>query len=306
MADRGDYRSFYCAFWDNVDTHALSDRGYRVLTTLKGTLNAAGIGIVYVAQLAERCGKTTAEILTGYTELETAKPDADSGWIIRERNIVWVVNGLRYEPSLTPNNKLHRAFVRDRCLAPLGDVPIVAAFRRHYPEWFTDASPEPKRTLSDASPKGIAQLSKQSPIQATPNQPNPSLSNPVQSKPATTSPVADAPALLVAAANRGISEAFGEQPNPIRWDAGTTLQAIEVILSAGVPVEFARDAIYTHARETRDQIPRTLKFFTAYVIDRWRADQAKQAAAGSDAKALPSVNGSGGASVSFVGATKHG
>src|SRR3954463_10217552 len=99
MADRGDYRSFFCSFWDNADTHALSDGGYRVLTTLKGTLNAAGIGIVYVAQLAERCGKATDEILATYEELERRKPGDEYGWIVRERNIVWIVNGLRYEPS---------------------------------------------------------------------------------------------------------------------------------------------------------------------------------------------------------------
>lgn len=39
MSDRGDYRSFYTAFWDDPDVHGLSDRAYRVLTTLKGTLS---------------------------------------------------------------------------------------------------------------------------------------------------------------------------------------------------------------------------------------------------------------------------
>jgi hypothetical protein len=339
MADRGDYRSFYCAFWDNADTHALSDRGYRVLTTLKGTLNAAGIGIVYVAQLAERCGKSTEEIIATYEELERQKPDDEVGWIVRDRNIVWIVNGLRYEPSLTSNNAKHRAFVRDRCLAPLGDVPIVAAFRRHYPEWFPGAvqeppqrpgavqesgavrtnnvegqgaAPNPHDRPSDAAPMAHRTLSKQSPSS---NQPSPSLSNPTQSSPArsqpsasegASKPIASPSALLAAAANRAITERWREQPNPIRHDAVPSMHLADDLTAAGIPIEFACDAVYTHIKDSTSlsQPPKSLKYSHGYVFDQWRARAEHAAAASSGAKRLVGANGSGG-DLSFTEATER-
>lgn len=135
MADRGEYRSFYISFWDDPDEHALSDRAYRVLTTLKGTLPASGIGVVYTAQLAERCRATPKQIEAALVELETPKPGQQLGWIVRERNIVWIVNALRYEPNLYVTNEKHRTFVAKQLL-PLGDrLAIVNQFRRYYIDW---------------------------------------------------------------------------------------------------------------------------------------------------------------------------
>jgi hypothetical protein len=98
--------------------------------------------------------------------------------------------------------------------------------------------------------------------------------------------------VLVAAANRGITERYGEQPVPIRHDAAASVLAAEAIATAGVPVDFARDAIYTCVVESSlDHPPRTLKYFVGHVIDRYRARQTHDTAARSDARRLPGTNG---------------
>src|SRR4051812_19762819 len=96
--DRGDYSALYRSFWDDEDVHRMSDAAYRVLTTLKGTLPPSGIGVVYASQLAERCGKSSADVEAALVELETPKPGARLGWIVRDRKgsskcVAWIVNG---------------------------------------------------------------------------------------------------------------------------------------------------------------------------------------------------------------------
>jgi hypothetical protein len=129
--------------------------------------------------------------------------------------------------------------------------------------------------------------------------------------PAAAIATTDAPVVLVAAANRGIRERFGEQPSPIRHSAGSTHEAVEAIQGAGVPIAFARDAVFTCAREcSLDRAPRSLKYFVGFVIDRWHASQEYATASRSDAKALVSTNGANGVhadngSGSFVDAVKR-
>lgn len=97
----------------------------------------------------------------------------------------------------------------------------------------------------------------------------------------------DAPVVLVAAANRGIRERFGEQLSPIRHDAGSTHEAAADIAKSGIPIAFARDAIYTAAKECAlDRAPRSLKYFVGSVKDRWRASQEYARANSSDARTL--------------------
>lgn len=84
--------------------------------------------------------------------------------------------------------------------------------------------------------------------------------------------------VLAGAANRGITERWGEQLHPIRHSAGSTLKAAERIAQAGVPGDFARDAIYSYAL-TCDlaEPPQFLGYFTQHVIDRWRAEEERRA-----------------------------
>lgn len=151
MNDRGEYFALYASFFDDPDVHALEHLAFRVLVTLKGALGAAGIGVVYDGVLAERCHCSIPELHAAYVELEARKESGGEGWIRRERNVVWLVNGLRYSPTLRASDRKHRTFVQ-RLLAPLGTRSIVAEFRARYADWF-----EPARSLFDAEPEGSSE-----------------------------------------------------------------------------------------------------------------------------------------------------
>lgn len=141
-SDRGNYRALYASFWDDADQQALSHLAYRVLTTLKGTLPATGIGVVFDDMLAERCACTVPEIQAAYAELERAKGDSGIGWIVRERNVIWLVNGLRYEPNLRPSDVKHQQHVVE-WLTQFGgaksSLDVVRRYRSYYAEWFPGA-----------------------------------------------------------------------------------------------------------------------------------------------------------------------
>src|SRR5262249_28527521 len=143
MSARGAYRSMYASFWDDLEAQRLSHLAYRVLTTLKGTLPATGISFVLTDLLADRCACSGDELEVALQELEEPKRDAGDGdqlgWIVRERTVIWLVNGLRFEPSIRATDAKHRAHVAE-WLSQFGGerspLRIVHAFRRHYPEWF--------------------------------------------------------------------------------------------------------------------------------------------------------------------------
>jgi hypothetical protein len=312
MSDRGDYRSIYCAFWDDADVHALSHLAYRVLTTLKGTLPAAGIAVVYPAILATRCGASPQQIEAALVELEAPPEHKPVGWIVRERNVIWIVNALRFEPTLTSSNKKHRAFLADRVLAPLGDRPIVQAFRRHYPDWFsapatppkaqnTETPPSQSDTTGDGNPvsgnpiEGVSDgyrnpidsLSKQTPAQPSPARVN---TNPIKHQPSsqpTRAREAAAAAVgtpesetaipayaeaLATAANRGISERWGEQPAAIQ-PFGLTRSIAAALHRRGIPVEIAVEAIAEKCRTGGvNSIPVSVAYFQACIVEAYEAD----------------------------------
>lgn len=101
---------------------------------------------------------------------------------------------------------------------------------------------------------------------------------------------ADAAIVLSRAANRGITEKWGEQPNPIRADAGTSIEAVEMLRAEGVPIAYARDAMYTWCKtdgQTRDgRPPQSLKYLAKVIIPRWKASREHALATTSDAQLL--------------------
>lgn len=273
MSDRGDYRSLYCAFWDDADVHAMSDNAYRVLTTIKGTLTAAGIGIVYLSQLADRCGKTPDQLEAAFVELERPKPDAEYGWVVRERNVVWIVNGLRFEPTLFANNPLHRTFLRKRLLAPLGERAIVAAFKRYYADWFNGADPIPDTDSSDDTPSepsrnGLERVSKPSPIQSSPFQPEPL-------HPKAADDCASAQSIAVWS-NTAVTERWGEQPSP--YTAAAAQGAAHAFRKLGIEAGAVRLSIYRQCRESKQpKPPRGPGYFCQGVEEDWSAELARRA-----------------------------
>jgi len=85
--------------------------------------------------------------------------------------------------------------------------------------------------------------------------------------------------LLTAAANQGITAKYGEQPNPLRFSHPGSLEVAEAVMVGGVPVMFARDAIYSAAFCcTLKRPPSSLKYFLRQVLDAWDAEQSKRQA----------------------------
>jgi hypothetical protein len=127
VIERGNYRSIYCALVDGPDFQAFSPGAKLVFYTLKMTLGPSGIDVVpaLVATLVERTGADTGRIEKALAELDAA------GWVKRERNVVWIVEGLENEPSLRLSNQNHRAKIASH-VNGLPRLAIVEAFRARY------------------------------------------------------------------------------------------------------------------------------------------------------------------------------
>lgn len=122
---RGSYRSIYTVLIDGPDYQALPPNAKLLLFTLKLNLGPTGIDVLYSAVLEPQTGLTPEQVALSLDVLE------HSGWIERERNVVWVVGGLANEPSRSLSNPNHRKEILDH-LRSLPRLAIVERFRRRY------------------------------------------------------------------------------------------------------------------------------------------------------------------------------
>lgn len=165
MSDRGEYRIFFASLADDPDFHALSGDAAKLLILLKLSLPATGLGVIYPSKLADQVNCDKAHLERLLAELATPKPGSDHGWIVRDRNVVWLVNALRFETNLTHTNvKKHVPYVRKLVATIDAKLPIVAAFKAYYHDWFdspSNGNGKPIDRLSDGgSGKGIDRVSK--------------------------------------------------------------------------------------------------------------------------------------------------
>lgn len=175
MSERGEYRSFYTALADDPDIHTMSPVAFKLFAMLKLSLPATAIGVVYPSKLCDQVGVEREELERAFGELEAPKGASGRGWIVRDRNVVWIVNAFACEPNLTPTNvRKHVPFVR-RLVAQLNaNLPIVQAFKEHYRQWFDGESKgyanpinrvsnPPSDPENEGNRKGNDTLSKQKP-----------------------------------------------------------------------------------------------------------------------------------------------
>lgn len=127
MLGRGSYRSIHTVIVDGPDFQALSPGAKLVWYTLKMTLGPSGIDVVpaLVATLVERTGADQKQVEKGLAQLEA------NGWVRRERNLVWMVDGLRHDPHFSLDNQNHRTKIAKHANG-LPRLAIVDAFRTHY------------------------------------------------------------------------------------------------------------------------------------------------------------------------------
>jgi hypothetical protein len=143
------YRSSYESLVDDADYQLLSPLAQAVFHTLKLKLGQYGIAVFYLGVLEHIHARSSRdELEAALRELEAPKPVSGSeGWIRRERNVCWLVNGLRFDPFFTASNANNRkgAITYARSLPK---VALVEAFLSAYGLADADGEGTPSPTPS--------------------------------------------------------------------------------------------------------------------------------------------------------------
>mgnify|MGYP001562407556 FL=1 len=127
MGSRGVNRSLYSAIFDDPDFQALPPTARHVLLTAR-LCPQAGPGVIFTCYpevLARQTGLLARQVKGALKALEGA------GWIQREGLILWVVNGLRYDPTMHLSDVKHQKAVA-RSVAALPRLEIVLRFCDYY------------------------------------------------------------------------------------------------------------------------------------------------------------------------------
>lgn len=127
MSDRGDYRGIYTVLTETPEFQDLPPDAQLVWFHLKLRLGASGIDVLDAAEavISERSG-IPSEGVADAIEILSAR-----GWLSRDRNVLWLRNALRFEPSRNLKNENHKKSI----LAHLRSLPkrkIVNDFAKYY------------------------------------------------------------------------------------------------------------------------------------------------------------------------------
>lgn len=127
MGFRGVYRGVYSSLIDDEDFQTLTPHARLTLLTLR-ICRDAGPAVIfryYPEVLARQTGLDLEGMNLALVEL------AEAGWIERERSVIWVKNGLRYDPTMRLSNEKHLAAVC-RAVAALPKVSLRLRFLEYY------------------------------------------------------------------------------------------------------------------------------------------------------------------------------
>lgn len=127
MTDRGKHQSIHTALIDDPTFQKLTPEAKLCFYTLKLMLGAAGIDVVRAHQLAiaEVTGLQVEAVRTALRDLENA------GFLMIESNVLWLPNGLRFNPALNLDNENHRKSIKTH-LEGLPALAIVNLFAERY------------------------------------------------------------------------------------------------------------------------------------------------------------------------------
>jgi hypothetical protein len=127
VTDRGKHQSIHTALIDDPQFQKLTPEAKLCFYTLKLMLGAAGIDVVRAHQLA------IAEVTgLGIEAVRTALRDLDNaGFLMIEENVLWLRNGLRFNPALNLDNSNHRKSIKTH-LEGLPALAIVNLFAEKY------------------------------------------------------------------------------------------------------------------------------------------------------------------------------
>lgn len=288
MSDRGEYRSIYCSILDDPEFQDMDPLTFKVFFALKMSLGAAGIGVPRKLVLAEQVKCSPGAIELAFCELETPKPDHQLGWILRDRKVVWIINGLRFEEGLglSPNSRQHCTFIRNR-LKPLGDGEVVRRFRAYYAHWFAKGEGQEG---AKRGPEGGREAVSDHQIHQTADEILDTGYDAADAPPPVVENngvgVEKLSQLLITAVNQGMQDnpKIRGRFNPIPHGHGPSFEAAVEISTAGVSSEFARTFVYEKASlykpGKRSRQIRSLGYLSAGLIEDWERSRAAAEARG--------------------------
>jgi len=151
MSSRGVYRGIFSALPDDPDFQTLTPDA-RLLFYTARICHAAGPACIfryYPAVLMAQSGLDAPRLEAALEELQEAR------WIEREGVILWIRNGLRYDPHMRVSDGKHRLSI-ERAVLALPKLPIVLRFCAYYhlPRPFEDPTQDPTQDPSKTNPTG--------------------------------------------------------------------------------------------------------------------------------------------------------
>ena len=150
MADRGNYRAIARVLLDGPDFQELPERANHAFLILKIMFGPSGIEVHYPEALAHEVAEKTR------MPLDAAREALDvleqGGWIMRERNLVWIVGQLEFDPHMAVDDRKHRESVW-RHIAGLPRLELVRRFVHHYRAWFDELHTTWKSNTKDGEHK---------------------------------------------------------------------------------------------------------------------------------------------------------
>lgn len=132
MTYRGSYRGAYSALVEDQDFQRLSPPARHVLLTLRLSPqnNAASMFRIYPDILASQTGYVAIDLDAALAELQCS-PSPARPWVFLDGPVLWIRNGLRFDPNINLSNANHRIAVL-RALAGLPKTRLLARFCKYY------------------------------------------------------------------------------------------------------------------------------------------------------------------------------
>lgn len=153
-SERGSYRGIYETLYDDLDFQRLSPIAKVVWHVLKVRLTQYGIAVFYPEPLPRIVNASAAEVDVALAELERPKPGQKLGWLVREEHVFWLVNGFRFDPSVSGGlSENHKTGAR-RYAETLPKLDVVRQFLAYYGLEATASKPvaTPAPTIGRDSP----------------------------------------------------------------------------------------------------------------------------------------------------------
>jgi hypothetical protein len=130
MNERGTYRPVYTALWDDFDHQNLSSDAILVFQCLR-TSRLTNMACISIFDEGEKVTLAKMTHLTLKRVTAALKELSDTHWIAHREGIVWLTNGLKFDPNISLTNEKHVRGI-DIILKSLPKVEIIHKFCDYY------------------------------------------------------------------------------------------------------------------------------------------------------------------------------